>query len=294
MTIVVIGKTGQVARALKRRAEATGVALELLGREEFDLETPDTDAIVTRAPRVIINAAAYTAVDQAEREPEQAFQINAAGPETAAAAAAQVGAAFIQISTDYVFSGDKPAPYVETDETGPTGVYGASKLEGEQRVRAANPRSVIVRTAWVFNAEGKNFVRTMLRLAKTRPEVAVVADQHGCPTFAGDLASALLSLAQALGEGRSSAAIYHCAGAGETTWAGFAEAIFAEAGRQGGPSATVAPILTSAYPTPAKRPANSRLDCTRLWSDHGVRMRPWTESLKECVSEIAAGGWRVE
>ncbi len=294
MSILVVGKTGQVARALARRAAALGVALQSMSRNELDLEAPRAEAIVARAPRVVINAAAYTAVDQAEREPHRAFQINAEGPAIAAEAAASVGAAFIQISTDYVFSGDKSSPYVETDETGPATVYGASKLEGERRVLAANPRAVIVRTAWVFDARGKNFVRTMLRLAKTRAEVGVIADQRGCPTFADDLAEAALIVAQALAQGRPSAAIYHCAGQGETTWAGFAEAIFAESARLGGPAASVSPLPTNGYPTLAKRPANSRLDCTRLRSDHGVRMRPWAEALRRCVDEIAAEGWRVE
>jgi dTDP-4-dehydrorhamnose reductase len=291
---LVIGKTGQVARALRRRAEALGVVLETIGRDELDLEAPNVEVILKRAPSVVINAAAYTAVDQAEREPARAFQINAAGPELVAAGAAQMGAAFIQVSTDYVFSGDKGDPYNELDETGPNGVYGASKLEGEQRVLAANARAVIVRTAWVFDAQGKNFVRTMLRLAKTRREVGVVADQVGCPTFADDLAGALLVVARTLEEGRPSANLYHCAGAGETTWAGFAQAVFAEADRLGGPVASVSPLPSSSYPTLAKRPANSRLDCTRLWSDHGVSMQPWADSLKQCVEEIAADGWSVE
>jgi dTDP-4-dehydrorhamnose reductase len=291
---LVIGKTGQLARALERRAKALGVALQIMSRGEFDLEAPRAGAIVARAPSVVINAAAYTAVDQAESEPRRAFQVNAYGPAVAAEAAAAAGAAFVQISTDYVFSGDKSSPYVETDETGPTGVYGASKLEGELRALAANPRTVIVRTAWVFDARGKNFVRTMLRLANTRSEVGVVADQCGCPTFADDLAEATLTVAHALAQGRPSADIYHCAGQGEATWAGFAEAIFAESARLGGPVASVSPLPTSGYPTLAKRPANSRLDCTKLWSDHGVRLRHWTESLSQCVSEIAAEGWRVE
>lgn len=290
MSILVIGKTGQVARALSRRASARGFALQNIARDEFDLEAPVADAILSRAPSIVINAAAYTAVDAAEREPERAFQINAVGAGVVAAAAAAAKATCIHISTDYVFPGDKCEPYIETDATGPTGIYGASKLEGERKVLAANPRSAIVRTAWVFDANGKNFVRTMLRLARTKREVSVVADQRGCPTFADDLADALLTLAQA----QVSGGIYHCAGAGDTTWAGFAEAIFGAAGEAGGPSALVSPIATCDYPTPAKRPANSRLDCTKLWMDHGISMRPWTESLKQCVSEIAAGGWSVE
>jgi dTDP-4-dehydrorhamnose reductase len=242
----------------------------------------------------VINAAAYTAVDQAEREPERVFRVNAMGAEAVAAAAAQADAACLHISTDYVFSGDKSDPYLETDETGPTGVYGASKLEGEARVMAANPRAIVVRTAWVFDAQGKNFVRTMLRLAKSRPEVTVVADQRGCPTFADDLADALLTLGQQALARKSASRLYHCAGAGVTSWAQFAEAIFSASAAMGGPATSVRPIASSDYPTLAKRPANSSLNCARLLADRGVRIRSWTESLAQCVGEIAASGWRVE
>lgn len=290
MSILVVGKTGQVARALARRAHVHGLALECLGRDEFDLESPVLDAICARAPSVVINAAAYTAVDQAEREPERAFRINAIGAEAVAAAAERVRAGCVQVSTDYVFSGDKLEPYVETDATGPTGVYGATKLEGERRVLSANSRSAIVRTAWVFDAQGKNFVRTMLRLARTRPEIPVVADQRGCPTFADDLADALLCVAQSQVGGE----IYHCSGAGEASWAEFAQVVFAEADSFGGPTAAVLPIKTIDYPTPARRPANSRLDCTKLGRHHGVHMRPWEDALKQCIREIAAGGWSGE
>lgn len=290
MTILVIGRNGQVARALARRAAARGIAIELLGRPGFDLLAPDASVIAARKPTAVINAAAFTAVDKAETEREQAFQINAAGAEAIARGAAEVGATVIQVSTDYVFAGDKAAPYVETDATGPTGVYGASKLEGERAAAASNPRAVIVRTAWVFDAQGANFVRTMLRLAKTRPQLNVVADQRGCPTFADDLADALLTIAEKGGP----AGVYHAAGAGETTWAEFAKEIFALSAARGGPSAEVAPIPTSEYPTPAKRPANSRLDCSKLAADYGVRLRPWREALAQCIDEIAAGGWRVE
>lgn len=290
MTILVIGRHGQVARALVRRAAARSVALQVLGRPDFDLLAPDMNAIAARKPSVVINAAAFTAVDKAETERERAFQINAAGAEVIARGAAEAGAPVIQVSTDYVFAGDKAVPYVETDATGPTGVYGASKLEGERATAASNPRAVIVRTAWVFDAQGANFVRTMLRLAKTRPQLNVVADQLGCPTFAEDLADALLTIAEKGGP----AGIYHAAGGGETTWAEFAKEIFALSVARGGPSAEVASIPTSKYPTPTKRPANSRLDCSKLAADYGVRLRPWREALAACVDEIAAGGWRVE
>lgn len=287
MTILVIGKHGQVARALARAGDVT-----VLGRPELDLE----NAAATRAtiaamrPSVVINAAAYTAVDKAEDERDRAFAINAVGAEAVAQAANDVGAPIIHVSTDYVFSGDKAAPYLETDSTGPTGVYGASKLEGEQRVLAANARAIIVRTAWVFDAQGANFVRTMLRLAKARDQINVVADQHGCPTFAGDLAAALRTIA----ERPDTPGVFHCAGSGETTWADFAREIFAQSKALGGPSAEVVSINADQYPTRARRPANSRLNCEKLASTYGVRMRPWQAALAVCMDEIAAGGWRVE
>lgn len=291
MNILVIGRSGQVARALARRAAAHGLRVELLGRPDFDLEQPDIGAIARRKPDVVINAAAYTAVDKAESERERAFRINADGAEAVARGAAEAGAACVHVSTDYVFAGDKSVPYVETDATGPTGAYGASKLEGEQRVLGGDPRAIVVRTAWVYAAGGANFVRTMLRLAKTRPEISVVADQHGCPTYADDLADVLLTVGARLDGGRG---VYHCVGGGETTWAGFAEHVFALSRARGGPHAAVRPIASADYPTAAKRPANSRLDCSKLARDYGVGMRPWREALEACVDEIAAGGWRVE
>ncbi len=291
MTLVV-GRNGQLARALVRRAAARGIALDVIGRPEIDLASPQqvADAIMARRPKAIINAAAYTAVDKAEDDRDQAHQINALAPEAMARAAADIGAAFVQVSTDYVFAGDKSGAYVESDPVAPNGVYGATKLEGEQRALAANAQTIVLRTAWVYDASGANFVRTMLRLATTRDELGVVADQHGCPTFADDLADAALAVALK----PEHHGIYHCAGAGETSWAGFAEEIFAQSRARGGPSANVRAITTAAFPTRAKRPANSRLDCAKLASDYGVTMRPWREALAACMDEIAAGGWRVQ
>lgn len=291
MNILVLGRTGQLARALTRRAAQRGLVVTALGRPELDLgNSASLDrAVRKRAPSVIINAAAYTAVDNAEADAERAFAINAVGAEVSAKAAREVGASFIQVSTDYVFSGDKPAPYGEEDPAAPTGVYGASKLAGERAVLAAHPDAVVVRTAWVYDSGGVNFVRTMLRLATTRDEVPVVADQVGCPTYAGDLADVLLAIAQAPTPG-----VYHCAGAGETSWAGFAQAIFEEAGARAGPIAAVKAISTAEYPTRAKRPANSRLDCAKLERVYGVRMRPWREALAACMDEIAGTGWDLQ
>lgn len=290
MSLLVIGKTGQVARALAYRAADRRIEIERLGRPEFDLEAVDANAIASRRPRVVINAAAYTAVDKAENDADRAFKINAGGPEAVARAAVTAGARVIHVSTDYVFAGDKAGAYVETDETGPTGVYGRTKLQGESAVLRADPRAVVVRTAWVYDATGANFVRTMLRLAKTRPEISVVADQVGCPTYAPDLADALLAIAETSGP----AGIYHAAGTGSVSWAEFAEEVFTQAAARGGPSARVLPIPTSAYPTQARRPANSRLDCSKLDRDYSIRLRPWREALGACLDEIAADGWRVE
>ncbi len=290
--ILVIGRGGQLARALARRGAARGVALDVIGRPEIDLLTPETIAreITARRPNAVINAAAYTAVDKAEDDQEAARRINADAPEAMARAAAEIGAAFVQVSTDYVFAGDKDGAYIETDPVAPQGVYGATKLEGETRSLAANARTIVLRTAWVYDATGANFVRTMLRLASTRDELGVVADQRGCPTFADDLADAALSVALNPMHG----GVYHCAGAGETTWAGLAEEIFAQSAARGGPSARVRHITTAEFPTRAKRPANSRLDCAKLAKDYGVGMRPWREALAACIDEIAAGGWRVQ
>lgn len=292
MKVLVIGRSGQVARALRRRAAARGIELGELGRPDLDLLEPDAAVIesAARGADAIINAAAYTAVDKAEDEPDQAGRINGAAPGVIARAAASSGARLAHISTDYVFTGDKSSPYIESDPTGPTGVYGVTKLEGERNALAANANTVILRTAWVFDGSGANFVRTMLRLAKARDELGVVADQFGCPTFADDLADAALTVAAA----RDHTGIYHCAGAGETNWAGFAEEIFAQSRARGGPSARVRPITTAEFPTRARRPANSRLDCSKLVADCGVRMRPWREALASAMDEIAAGGWRVE
>lgn len=290
MSILVIGKQGQVARALVRRAAARKVEVQLLGRPEFDLERVDRAAIAAHRPQVVINTAAYTAVDKAESDVDRAFLVNATAAEAIAAAAASANARVIQVSTDYVFSGDKPEPYLETDATAPASVYGRSKLAGEQGVLSANPHAAIVRTAWVYDASGTNFLRTMLRLAKTRAHLNVVADQRGCPTFASDLADALLTVATNDGV----PGVYHAAGAGEVSWAEFAQEIFVQSAARGGPSAEVTPIPGSEYPTAAKRPTNSRLDCSKLAQNYGVRLRPWREALAHCVDEIAAGGWRVE
>ena len=293
MRLVVTGREGQVATALALAGGRQGVEVVRLGRPELDLERLETIAPALRAarPDAVVSAAAYTAVDQAESEPERAHRVNALAPGRLAEAAADLGAPILHLSTDYVFDGRKPSPYAETDPTGPVTVYGASKLAGEQAV-AAHPRHVILRTAWVYAPHGKNFVRTMLRLAETREEVGVVGDQLGCPTSADDIAQGVLKIAAALHAGQGATGLYHMAGTGEASWAGFATAIFEGARRRGGPSSRVRSIATADYPTPAARPANSRLDCARVGEVFGVTLPPWRESLERCLATLAAEqGW---
>jgi dTDP-4-dehydrorhamnose reductase len=293
MRIVVNGRDGQVARALAEIAPARGHELVALGRPAFDLTAaPDeiANALAAVRPDVIVSAAAFTAVDQAEREPELAQRVNATGAGAVAAAAGQLGVPLVHLSTDYVFDGRKPAPYVEDDPTGPTGVYGRSKLAGEAAVLAAHDDVAILRTAWVFSPFGANFVKTMLRLAGDRDEVGVVADQLGNPTSALDLAAAILTVAENLraGDKAEQRGIFHAAGTGDASWADFAERIFAASHARGGPTARVKRITTADFPTPATRPANSRLDCGKLARVHGVTMPDWRSSTDAVVERLLA------
>ena len=291
MRILVTGREGQVARSLAERAPARDVELLMLGRPELDLAGP-ADAIAAAVgaaqPDAIISAAAYTQVDRAESEPDLAFAVNEGGARAVARAAAELGVPLIHLSTDYVFDGSKAEPYVEADPPGPTGVYGASKRAGERAVLAEQPNSAILRTAWVYSPFGGNFVKTMLRLAETRDEVAVVADQRGNPTSALDIADAVLSVARNLIDRseRDLRGVFHMTAAGESSWADFAHAVFDASARAGGASATVKQISTPEFPTPAKRPANSRLDCSRLEQVHGIRLPEWRESLKIVVERL--------
>lgn len=291
MKVLVTGKQGQLVQSLLERASHfPEVVLISVGRPELDLAAPDTiaSAIANAAPDLVINAAAYTAVDQAEDEPDAAFRINAAAAGEVAAAARAAGARLIQLSTDYVFDGRSDAPYAEEAATGPTGVYGRSKLEGERLVLAAHPQAAIVRTAWVYSPFGKNFVRTMLALAETRDALSVVADQHGNPSSALDIADGLLTMAQSWARGgdTGSGETYHLAGTGRASWFDLAEAVFADSCAGGGPFASVNPIATSDYPTRAARPANSELDCARLECDFGYRMPPWRASVTPVVGRL--------
>ena len=294
MRLLVTGKDGQVARSLAERAAALpDIELVTTTRAELDLERPETvaAAIAAARPDIVVSAAAYTAVDRAEDEPGPAFAINATGAGAVAAAAAAIGAPIIHLSTDYVFSGDKPDAYQEGDATGPRGVYGRSKLAGEETVAAANPRHVILRTAWVYSPFGRNFVATMLALARDRDSLRVVADQQGNPTSALDIADGILHVAASLGAGARPEhfGVFHLAGSGDTSWSGFAREIFAASGRHGGPTAEVVDIATQDYPTRATRPANSRLRCDRLEQTFGWRAPAWQDSCDRVVARLLAG-----
>ena len=291
MRIVVTGKQGQVTQSLQERAPGAGVELVVLGRPEFDLSEPASlaEAIVAARPDVVINAAAYTAVDKAESERDLAFRNNAEAAGAVAAAAARAGAPILQLSTDYVFDGTATRPYREDDAVAPMGVYGASKLEGERAVARAQPRHVILRTAWVYAPFGANFVRTMLRQGESRSQMRVVADQQGCPTYAPDIADALIAIARRLMASPDDDRLYgvfHMAGGQATTWADFARGVFAEGQRHGRAPVEVEPITTADYPTPARRPANSRLDTSRLKLTYGVELPGWRVSLPGCVDRL--------
>ena len=296
MRIFVTGADGQVARSLREAAAGdAGLVLGWGARPDFDLTRPDTiaQAIAAFQPDLVVNPAAYTAVDKAESEPELAFMINRDGAGATAAAATLAGAPIIHLSTDYVFDWTRDGPYLETDATCPIGVYGQSKLAGEVAVAAANPRHIILRTAWVYAPFGANFVRTMLRLGGERDRLSVVDDQVGCPTYAPDIAAAILSIARRLNAGwrEPYAGVTNCAGPDAVTWCGFARAIMTGASARGGRSAAVDAITTAQYPTPARRPANSRLDCGRLADLFEVKPPPLGDSLGRCLDRLvgAAG-----
>jgi dTDP-4-dehydrorhamnose reductase len=237
-------------------------------------------------PEIVINAAAYTAVDKAESEPARAFAANRDGAGAVAAAARGLGVPLIHLSTDYVYPGNKAEPYVESDDTGPLGVYGQSKLEGEQAVRAAHPGAIILRTSWVYSPFGGNFVKTMLRIGKEREVVKVVDDQHGNPTSAIDIADAILRIAPGLVAMPGEGGIYHLCGTGSTTWCGFARHIFSCSAKLGGPTPCVEAITTAEFPTPARRPSNSRLDMQAFTARFGFTTRPWQEATAEAVERL--------
>jgi dTDP-4-dehydrorhamnose reductase len=294
-TVLVTGGTGQLAGALD--AAASGLVILRVGRPDFDFDHPDSidETFHTTTPALVVNTAAYTAVDAAETEAAAADRANHLGPERLAALCARAGVPLVHVSTDYVFDGNKGAPYVETDPTAPPGVYGATKLAGEQAVLASGARSIVLRTSWVYAPSGKNFVRTMLNAGRVRDVLRVVADQKGCPTTALDLAIAILAIGERiLAEGWRDefGGVFHAAGTGWTTWHGLACATFAEAAARapGLKIPTVEPIATADWPTPARRPPDSRLDCTKLERIFGLRLPPWQDGLARTLAamEIAA------
>ncbi|MEO5629929.1 MAG: dTDP-4-dehydrorhamnose reductase [Thermomonas sp.] len=296
MKVLLLGGNGQVGRELRRSlpelgelivATRSGEGAEAIA--DFDRLDPLAALIENLAPDVVVNAAAYTAVDKAETDAEAAFRINAEAPSVIARACAASGALFVHYSTDYVFDGQATQPYREDDATGPLGVYGTSKLAGEQAIRDSGARHAILRTAWVYAAHGKNFLLTMLRLAGERDELRVVADQVGAPTPASFIAEATAAL---LRHGVAQSGTWHLTTQGETSWHGFASAIMEEAHDLGllQQVPRVLPITTAGYPTPARRPAYSVLDTTRLQQDFGISPPDWREGLTQTLRQLAEKG----
>ena len=277
--ILLFGAGGQLGRELTRASVARAVPLVGLARAEADIADAAAvrDAIGRHAPSLVVNAAAYTKVDAAESETEAARHSNELGPAVLAAASAAAGVPLVHISTDYVFDGSKDGAYLEDDPIGPISAYGQTKAAGEHAVREAARKHVILRTSWVYGELGQNFLRTMLRLAATHDELRVVSDQRGCPTSTADLAAAIVMIAPRLAANENVWGTYHYAGGGATTWHGFASRIVAAQAPLTGRTPRVTPIPTRDFPTPARRPANSVLDCTRFTRVFGFGGRPWTE-----------------
>jgi dTDP-4-dehydrorhamnose reductase len=289
--VLVTGREGQLAQSLSERGNGhPQLELLLAARPDTDLSIPGSvaKAIETARPDLVINAAAYTDVDGAEDEPELAYRINAEAAGEAARAAADIGAPIIQMSTDYVFDGQLERPYREDDPVNPINVYGASKAAGEERVRSANARHLILRTSWVVSPFGRNFVKTMVEAARSRDLLTVVDDQHGCPTSALDIADAILEIVGgwADGGGYGQGRTFHLAAGGETSWFGLASAVMDECARLGAPSARIEPIGSAEWPTRASRPRNSILDNSRFEREFGFALPPWRESLPALVQRI--------
>ncbi|HBX57841.1 dTDP-4-dehydrorhamnose reductase [Pseudomonas sp. UBA2684] len=285
MKILLLGQHGQVSRELQLSLRGHD-QLIVRGREHLDLANPEQIRQQVRAlqPDLLINAAAHTAVDQAESEPELAFAINATAPGILAEEAAALGVPLLHYSTDYVFDGSKAAPYSEDDQPNPLSVYGRSKLAGEQAIQAVGGDHLILRTSWVYSLHGRNFLLTMQRLLQERDSLNVVADQIGAPTWAGSIASTTAQLVQHWRDGRAGPwGLYHLTAQGEISWFGFASAIAEQLRAQGKPAAQLQTIPTSAYPTPAQRPLNSRLDCTRLQRDWTIQLPDWHSALLDCL-----------
>lgn len=293
--MVVTGRQGQVVRSLLERG-ALGESFEIvaLGRPDLDLRHSEEIAAALRRaqPDVIVSAAAYTAVDRAETEEAEAHVINAVAPGRIAGFAALLGVPVIHLSTDYVFDGEKMEPYLETDPVGPTSAYGRTKLAGERAVAQATGNHVILRTAWVYGPFGRNFLKTMLLLAESRDRIDVVDDQIGNPTSALDIADGILAIAGNLlaDDAARLRGTFHMTGLGSASWADFASEILAVSARCGGPAAVIGRIPSSAYPTPARRPSNSRLECEKLRETHGVRLGDWCKETAETVARLVGLG----
>jgi dTDP-4-dehydrorhamnose reductase len=289
--VLVTGGSGQLARALEDAARGT-VPVHRVGRPEFDFDQPEALQLLLRtlAPAAVVNAAAYTQVDAAETDPDAAARANRDGPRVIAQYCAAARIPLIHISTDYVFDGLKGAPYLETDPTNPTSIYGLTKRDGEVAVLAACSRAIVLRTSWVYAATGKNFVLTMLNAAKRTDRLRVVADQRGCPTAAPDLAQAILGVLGRVAEEwvDNYAGVFHAAGSGDTTWYGFATALFEDAARHGIPHPAIEPITTADWPTTARRPPDSRLDCAKLEQVFGLRLPHWRDSLSNVVDQLCS------
>ena len=287
--LLVTGANGQLGQEMQRVALPEGWQVVALDRAALDLTDPAAIAakVAERPWAAVINGAAYTAVDKAESDQVTAWQVNALAPAAFAAACAMADIPLVQVSTDYVFPGDRDGAWAVDDAVAPLGVYGASKLGGELAVRTSGARHAIVRTAWVVSAHGNNFVKTMLRVGAERGHLRVVADQHGSPTGAADLAGALIRIAVRLAEDvQAPTGTFHFSNAGATTWAGFAEEIFRQSAARGGPTATVEPIATSEYSTPARRPANSLLAHDAIEHAYGITPRPWRDALGDILDEL--------
>lgn len=290
MRILMFGANGQVARETLALAAERGADLVALDRAQADIADQDAvaRAFAQVKPDLVFNAAAYTAVDKAESDPEAAEKGNAVGPGLLAAQCAAAGIPLVHISTDYVFDGTKAGAYVESDPIAPLGVYGRTKAAGEAAVRAATADHVILRTSWVYGPHGANFLKTMLRLAGERDRLTIVADQRGCPTATRDIAEALFAVADAVDAGKARFGTYHFAGTGATTWHGFAAEIVARAARHTGRNPEVAAITTADYPTPARRPANSELQSTLFEQAFRYRAAPWQARTAEVVDALLA------
>lgn len=288
--ILVFGGNGQLGKELARAGAARQVALVALDRARADITDAAAvrDAIARHRPALVVNAGAYTKVDLAETETAAAFAVNESGPRNLGVACAATGIPLIHISTDYVFDGSKPTAYVEDDPIAPINAYGRSKAAGEAAVREATPRHVLLRSSWIYGEFGHNFLLTMLRLAVTRDELRVVADQRGCPTSTRELARAILTIAPRLVAGDGVWGTYHLAGNGVTTWHAFASRIVAAQAPLTGRSPRVTPITTAEFPTPSRRPANSELDCGRFERTFGFRARPWGEEVDEITPAVVA------